>query len=99
MIMITAINDQPGDLGKITKLLGGPQVFQRGSMYWSAAGGAHTVHGALRNAWASQGAENGRLGYPTSDEIALNGGVGQTFQGGTIIFYPTTGRTSIAFKR
>ena len=28
--MIAAINDQPGDLGKITKLLGGPQVFQRG---------------------------------------------------------------------
>jgi uncharacterized protein with LGFP repeats len=68
-------------------------------MYWSAVGGAHTVHGAIRNAWAAQGAENGRLGYPTSDEIPLNGGAGQIFQGGTITYYPTTGRTSIAFKR
>jgi uncharacterized protein with LGFP repeats len=75
------------------------QVFQRGSMYWSVAGGAHTVHGAIRNAWAAQGAETGRLGYPTSDEIPLNGGSGQIFQGGTITYYPTTGRTAVAFKR
>jgi stage II sporulation protein D len=60
-------------------------VFQGGTIWWSAAGGAHLVTGPLRDAWARSGYENGALGYPTSDQIALrDGGVGQVFSGGVL---------------
>ncbi|MCF6735436.1 hypothetical protein E9565_09690, partial [Blastococcus sp. KM273129] len=40
--------------------------------------------GAIRDAWAGQGWENGRLGYPTSDPQPVTGGTRQTFQGGYV---------------
>jgi peptidoglycan/xylan/chitin deacetylase (PgdA/CDA1 family) len=61
------------------------QNFQGGVIYWSAATGAHTNGGAIRAAYASQGWENGRLGYPTTNEYqAAGGAVAQDFQGGRI---------------
>ena len=62
------------------------QLFQGGSIYWSPATGAHVVFGAIRDAWAGQGSENGRLGYPISGETFSGGAYRQTFQGGTITF-------------
>src|SRR6478735_2874553 len=55
---------------ELTGLRGGGayQVFRGGSIQWSAAGGAHTIGGAIRSNWASAGAQNGKLGYPTSEE-------------------------------
>ncbi|MFE4836255.1 hypothetical protein ACFRAU_16440 [Arthrobacter sp. NPDC056691] len=72
---------------------GAYQVFRGGSIYWSAAGGAHTIGGAIRSKWAAGGAQNGRLGYPTSDEGRglRNGGAYQGFQGGRIHWSPATG--------
>jgi uncharacterized protein with LGFP repeats len=68
------------------------QVFQGGTIYWSFSGGAHAVRGAIRGAWAAQGWENGWLGYPVSDEVALRGGgVAQVFSGGTIYWSAATG--------
>ena len=59
--------------------------FQGGSIYWTAAIGAHEVHGAIRDKWASMGWERGFLGYPTSDEMdAPGGGRISQFQQGTI---------------
>ena len=78
------------------------QLFQGGSIYWSPATGARIVLGEIRNAYAGQGWENGRLGYPTSGEILTrfpDGNWIQYFQGGSIQYNPTTRRTSIAFKR
>ncbi|MCF6507207.1 hypothetical protein E9549_07275, partial [Blastococcus sp. MG754426] len=46
--------------------------------------GARLVRGAIRDAWAGQGWENGRLGYPTSDPQPVTGGTRQTFQGGYV---------------
>ena len=44
--------------------------FQAGSIYWTAATGAHEVHGLLREYWSAHGWErNPALGYPTSDEL------------------------------
>ena len=61
--------------------------FQGGSVYWSAATGAHEVHGAIRDAWASYGWEAGALGFPTSDEREVPGVPGarrSDFQGGSV---------------
>nr|WP_246316354.1 hypothetical protein [Kineococcus aurantiacus] len=65
--------------------------FQGGSVYWSPATGAHLVRGAIRDAWARQGWETGRLGYPTSDEYDVPGGRRSDFQGGSITWTPAAG--------
>jgi uncharacterized protein with LGFP repeats len=43
------------------------------------------VHnGPIYDAWRSVGFENGKLGYPTSDEFDIPGGKQQNFQFGNI---------------
>jgi LGFP repeat-containing protein len=66
--------------------------FERGSIYWTYATGAHEVHGAIRDRWAALGWEASWLGYPTSDEIpfAQDGRV-STFEHGAIYWWPDTG--------
>ena len=68
------------------KLKGGAsQSFQGGQIHWSSKTGAHITKGAIQKTWANSGWENGKLGYPTSDERGLkNGGAYQKFQGGSI---------------
>ncbi|WP_077488477.1 Ig-like domain-containing protein [Sinomonas mesophila] len=72
---------------------GGYQCFERGCIVWSPASGAQVSTGAIRDLWAATGFENGRLGYPTTDEVGglKDGGVYQNYQGGAIIWSPTTG--------
>jgi len=67
--------------------------FQGGSIYWSAATGAHEVHGAIRGKWSSLGWERGFLGYPLTDETITPDGIGRYnhFQGGSVYWTPTTG--------
>ena len=67
--------------------------FERGSVYWSPATGAHEVHGDIRAAWAAGGWEAGPLGLPTTDELACPDGRGrrQDFQAGGVWWTPTTG--------
>jgi L,D-peptidoglycan transpeptidase YkuD (ErfK/YbiS/YcfS/YnhG family) len=67
------------------------QLYQGGAILWSPATGAHTSGGAIRSGWAATGYENGPLGYPTTDEIALRGGVYQLYQGGAMYWSPGTG--------
>ena len=100
-----AIRDAWGALGFEAGKLGYPttnelsspdggraQVFQGGSIYWTAATGAHASSGPIRAAWAAQGYESGRLGYPTTDEMSTaNGGVAQAFQNGSIYWTADTG--------
>ena len=66
---------------------------QGGSIYWTPQTGAHEVHGAIRDKWASLGWERSSLGYPTTDEIVTPDGVGRVnyFQGGSIYWSPQTG--------
>ncbi|MGM7778281.1 polysaccharide deacetylase family protein [Arthrobacter sp. KNU-44] len=76
---------------------GAYQAFQGGQIHWSPATGAHITRAAIDAAWASQGWENGRLGYPTSEEYASAGGsITQNYQGGLITWSPTRGATIIA---
>jgi hypothetical protein len=56
------------------------------SIYWSPGAGAHLIKGAIRGAWAAQGFETGKLGYPTSEEQAAEGGIVQHFTGGSILW-------------
>ena len=72
---------------------GGFQCFQRGCILYSPATGAHVSLGAIRGKWAETGFENGRLGYPVTDEVGglRDGGVFQNYQGGTIMYSPATG--------
>ncbi len=71
------------------------QHFAGGSVYWSAASGAATVRGAIRDRWASLGWENSWLGYPTGAEFTVRGGVAQRFQGGTVYWSPATGAQAL----
>ena len=72
------------------------QDFQGGTMYWSPASGAHAVSGGLAYAWAVQGREVGRLGYPVSGATLSGGAFRQTFQGGTIAI--SARGTSISYR-
>lgn len=69
------------------------QNFQGGSIFWSPATGAWEVHGAIREKWFSQRAENGPLGFPTSNELksTTTPGAASTFERGVITWAPTTG--------
>lgn len=68
------------------------------SVYWTQPNGAHAVQGAIRAKWAASGWEMGPMGYPTSDEITAEDGVGRynTFSGrdglpAGIVWSPDTG--------
>ena len=67
--------------------------FQGGTIYWTPQTGAHEVHGAIREKWASMGWERSRLRYPTSDERATSDGHGRfsEFEGGAIFWTPEGG--------
>ena len=72
--------------------------FQQGSIYWTAAIGAFSVHGAIRNKWSSLGWERcAFLGYPVTDETGCPDGVGRFnhFQQGSIYWTAATGAFSV----
>ena len=71
------------------------QLFRGGTVYWTASTGAQVVHGGIKDKWVSAGFENGALGYPTSGEIPMAGGVYQTFQGGRINWTPSSGASIV----
>ncbi|QXG74425.1 choice-of-anchor D domain-containing protein [Modestobacter sp. L9-4] len=58
------------------------------SIYWTPQTGAHSVQGEIRNRWAAQGWELGRLGYPTSDEYGVPEGQRSDFQRGALVWEP-----------
>jgi hypothetical protein len=66
--------------------------FQNGSIYWSYTSGAHEVHGAIRDKWASLGWEQGWLGFPVAGERPFTeGGRISRFQNGAIYWWPDIG--------
>ncbi|WP_407926275.1 LGFP repeat-containing protein, partial [Corynebacterium hindlerae] len=69
----------PDGVGKRTE-------FDNGFIYWHPDTGAWSVTTHNSIVWARNGWEQGRLGYPTSDEIGTGDGVGrkQMFQRGRI---------------
>ena len=69
------------------------QAFDKGAIFWSLRSGAHVVWGSIAAQWRAAGAQNGKLGYPTTDELCGQTGSGciQSFQRGTISWSPATG--------
>jgi uncharacterized protein with LGFP repeats len=67
------------------------QQFQRGSVYWTTATGAHAVSGAILSTWGSGGWERGTLGYPTADAVTTAAEISQQFQHGTLVQNRSTG--------
>ena len=67
--------------------------FQGGSVYSTAATGAHDVRGGIRDRWAAMGWERSVLGYPVTDETRTPDGRGaySHFQGGSIYATDATG--------
>jgi uncharacterized protein with LGFP repeats len=76
---------------------GAVNLFEGGSVYWSASTGAHAMYGAILQAWGSQGYEGGRLGFPVTGEFASPDGTKQEFQGGNIVWTPERGAV-IAYR-
>lgn len=66
--------------------------FANGSIYWSYASGAHEIHGAIRDKWASLGWEQGWLGFPLEGErpFTEDGRISR-FQNGAIYWWPDIG--------
>ncbi|WP_158218754.1 LGFP repeat-containing protein [Roseateles aquatilis] len=61
------------------------------SIYWTPQTGAVAVYGAIRDKWASEGWERGRVGYPTADETADGAFRRTTFERGFIRWSAGTG--------
>jgi len=66
-------------------------TFQGGRVYWSAATGAHEVHGGILEAYLGLGAENSALRLPTANEANAGPGRGSEFQSGGLYWSPSTG--------
>lgn len=76
-------------LGPVAPLREGGKfiTFEHGSLYLNPkTQKAYAVHGAIGGYWGSKQHENGPLGYPTGDETKADGGLEQTFDGGTLVF-------------
>ena len=70
--------------------LGRYNVFERGSVYFSEATGAHEVLGRIRDEYKDLGWEAGQLGYPISGEYAVDGGRKSDFEHGSITWLAAT---------
>jgi uncharacterized protein with LGFP repeats len=53
------------------------QRFEGGSIYWTRNTGAHEVHGDIFKKWEEENWEQGKLGYPISDQLDLPNGEGK----------------------
>lgn len=71
------------------------------AIYWSPSTGAHVVSDEFFAKWVEAGAENGALGYPTSDEVDNAGSYARfgdrriDFENGAI--YSSAGRAGIGY--
>jgi len=64
--------------GKLTR-------FDGGNIYWTPQRGAFAIPaGAIFDAWGRTGYENGKLGYPISDQFQTSGGYQVNFENGTL---------------
>lgn len=90
-----------GDEKATTPKAGAYQRFQfrdedtySSSIYWSKQTGAWPVHNAIQSKWISLKSENSWLGFPTSGEYEVTGGVRADFENGYIRWNRTSGVTT-----
>jgi len=79
--------------GEMSTAAGTYQLYQGGTIAWTAQGGAHVVVGAIRTKWQATGGVTGALGAPMSDETTglRADGASQSFGGGAIVWSSFTG--------
>jgi beta-N-acetylhexosaminidase len=84
-------------VGVVQSAAGGAvQYYRAGAIYWTAATGAHEVHGAIYVHYRALGGPAGVLGFPLTDERITADGVGRYNHfggvgGGSIFWTPSTG--------
>jgi hypothetical protein len=99
-----AIRDKWLSLGAHTGFLGRPvsdetpaasegglfNHFEGGSIFWTAQWGVFEVHGPIRQKWSELGWEQGFLGFPVTDVLAIpdSGGQYSVFEHGIITLQP-----------
>jgi glucose/arabinose dehydrogenase len=82
----------PGKYGlptrDVTTVTGGSYAHFAGdrSIFWSSARGAHLVRGPIRARYAAKGWQRGCLGFPSTDQLRVKGGVRNLFAGGQITY-------------
>lgn len=64
--------------------VGRTNEFEHGAILWSPTTGAHEVHGDIARTWRAEGGVTGRLGYPITDELRVDGWCYQYFQHGAL---------------
>lgn len=70
------------------------QDFEGGSILWSPGAGSFVVNGGIHETYLANGAQTGRLGYPTGAQTPRSGngdGWVQGFQGGAVYWRAGTG--------
>ncbi|WP_158256128.1 LGFP repeat-containing protein [Corynebacterium sp. 13CS0277] len=67
------------------------QLFANGTMYGNLTG-VHVVRGRILDKYNEYGADQGKLGFPVSDELGVPDGIGRfnRFQGGMVYWTPRT---------
>ncbi len=83
--------------GETAGPFGGSRVssFQRGTIYWSQATGAHEIYGAIRGRYSALSrAQRLRLRLPTTGEYSTATGRANNFQGGRITWTPAGTRVA-----
>jgi uncharacterized protein with LGFP repeats len=72
--------------------------FQKGSVFYSSAAGAHAVTGPVQALWMGMGSVSSALGYPAGDATPTTDGAGQyvPFEKGTIYSTDVTGVRAVA---
>ena len=110
--MMGAVGDRYTATGGVTGPLGYPRqsvswladrvgqnaLFERGAIWWKPATGAHVLRGAFLTTYRNEGAERGRLGYPTRSAYAVSGGTRMDFERGTITVSSSTGRATVTVR-
>ncbi|SFJ31172.1 LGFP repeat-containing protein [Paenibacillus sp. UNC496MF] len=78
------------------------QHFERGSVYWSPATGAHMIIGTIRDTWSRLRWEQGVLGFPVTDELPVPAPYAQhryqLFEGGGLYWHANT-NTAVLLER
>ncbi|MHB1325013.1 MAG: YCF48-related protein [Thermoleophilia bacterium] len=91
----SALGGAPGAaIGAATPITGGSiyQDYVNGRLYWNqSVDQVFWIHGAILPKYDSLGREAGVLGLPTSDELAIPGGVNQNYSGGRMYWSAATG--------
>jgi uncharacterized protein with LGFP repeats len=73
------------------------QQFDGGVIIYKTA--AYVVWGKIRDAWIALGGSQGKLGYPTSDELDTpDGQKKQTFEHGTLAWKPGEAKATVTYS-